>query len=333
MYRQSVVLGALLVSSCVTYVADDADVQTVAAEVATRDGGRFTFDRAVAAALDQNPELRALTARARAAGADLAPFDVLGQYRSHVDTLAVMVDPIALLDLGPRGAANELLDREAAAAVVELANRRWRVAAELAEVFAVEAVLTGLEPPAVEVDTDAFERAGLASVVDAAIVRAARSAAAAERATIAAERDRNRARFRRLLALPDAAEVTLVPSPNGTSAPHTDAALLTRPDLALALARFRVADGAFRTAVAAQYPTFAIGPEIPLNGNPLEWMATLRLPVGGWGRADAARERREAARAELEAAYLRAAEEATAADLTAAAADADAVAARADLAA
>jgi hypothetical protein len=122
------------------------------------------------------------------------------------------------------------------------------------------------------------------------------------------EAEANRAALRNLLGLPAGTHVELAPSdaeplrqPQGT-----DGAVLARPDLALATARFRVADAEFRAAVADQYPSLMLGPEFPLRGDPLELMAILRVPIGMAGRAEAARERREAARATLASAYVQA---------------------------
>lgn len=335
MYRQSVILSALLgaslyapLGSCVTYVADDADASRVASEVAERADGAFTFEQAIEAAYRHNPELRALASRARSAGADLEPFAIQGEYRSGRDMLGVMIDPVALLDLGPRGAANEALDGAAAAAATALVTGRWRVAAELAEVFATEAVLDTLSVPVIDVDPDAFERAGLASAVDAALLRAARAGAIAEHEALRAERERNLARFRRLLGLPADARARIAPSTFGTAPVHAEHALLARPDLTLATARFRVADAEFRAAVAAQYPSLMIGPEFPLSGGPLEWMAVLRLPLGATGEARAAQHRRDAARAELEAAYLDATRQVRDAEIAVTAAQAAAESAR-----
>lgn len=305
MYRHTLILPcvASVLGSCVSYTADDVDPASIAAEVRQREGGQFTFEQALALAFRQNPELRAAAARARAAGADLEPFALQGEYRSGRKMLGVMVDPIALLDLGPRGAQNAVLDAEAAAAVVELAHARWRVAAGLAEVVAIELGLAELAVPVIAVDADAYERAGLASVVDAERVRAAKAMAAAERLALDTERERNRTRLLRLLGLPMTADVRIA-TPVIDPPVRDDAALLRRPDLALATARFGTADAEFRAAVAAQYPTLMIGPEFPLGTSAVEWMSVVRLPIGAWGRARAAHANREAARADLEAAFL-----------------------------
>ena len=148
-----------------------------------------------------------------------------------------------------------------------------------------------------------------------------------------AERERNAAAFRSLVALPASASVSLVPGRLSAVPDRTEATLLKRPDLALALARLRVADAAFRVAVADQYPALAIGPDIGVSAGGLDWMAAVRLPFGAYKKARAAHARREAARAELEVAYLGASREV--AELAASVVESadSATAARAELAA
>ena len=105
--------------------------------------------------------------------------------------------------------------------------------------------------------------------------------------------------------------------------------LLSRPDLSLAAAQFEVADADFRKAVADQYPTLQVGPNISLIGNPMRAMAMVQIPFGMQGLAEAARERRAAARADLEHTFLLANREAELNEqqLAAASAVADATAA------
>jgi outer membrane protein TolC len=162
--------------------------------------------------------------------------------------------------------------------------------------------------PDLGVDVADFERAGLASPIAADQVRAAQARVAAEALELAREAEANRASLRSLLGLPAGTPVEFAASHGELlrQPQATDAAVLTRPDVALAVARFRVADAEFRAAVADQYPSLMLGPEFPLRGDPLELMAVLRLPIGMAGRAEAARERREAARATLAGAYVQA---------------------------
>ena len=307
MFARSIVLfTTLLVGACVSYVADDADAATVAAQARQRQGGRFTFAAAIDTALHQSPELQGLEARARAAGALTQPLEVQSEWRSSDRTLAVMLDPVALLRLGARGGAAAVADAAAAAALTDLAAGRWRTIAAVAEAFLMDAALASLSTPALPVDAAAFERAGLAAPAAAEQVRGAQARAAAIDLQLAREREANRAALRRLLGLPagTAVEFAAVDADLLQQPAASDAAVLSRPDLALATARFRVADAEFRKAVADQYPSLMVGPEFPLRGGPLEAMAVLRLPLGMGGLAIAARERREAARAALAAAWL-----------------------------
>ncbi len=322
MYRSLVLAGLLLGPSCVSYVADSADATRVAAEIGERKGGAFSYRSAVEAAFRDNAELRRLAANARAAGADLTPFDLQAQFRNHMERGFVTVDPIALLDLGPRGARNARLEREADAAAVALVEGRWRVAAAIAETFAIEDALASLPPvPPVPTTADAFADAGLGATTAVARFRAAQLAHDAEAKARMAAAERNLARLRELLGLAAEADVAFVLDEQRTGQPSkTPNALLARPDLTLQAARFAVADAAFRTAVADQYPAVTLGPDIPVTGSALDWIAMLRLPVGAWGRAEAARERRAAARAELEGAVLRAMREARDTELASAAA-------------
>lgn len=308
-------LIALSLAACVGYRADDADARTVAAELRSRAGGTFTWSSALATALRQNPDLLALEAEARAAGAAIPPTDLEGEYRGDTERLALLVDPIALLGLGARGAAADLAASEAAAAAERLALARWRTFAAIVETFAIDETLTALPAPAIDIDARQFASAGLAAPAATARLQAATARLAAERTALDAEREANRARLRELLGLPATAEVTFatdgrlpIAQPTGTDA------ILGRPDLAVATAEFRVADAEFRRAVADQYPSLQLGPDIALKGDMLDVMAVVRLPIGASGPAAAAGERRDAARARLAAAWLRADNEASSAE-------------------
>lgn len=308
---------ASALSGCVAYFEAPADPTSVAEAIRRRPGGRFTFASAVATAFAQNATLQALAARARAAGAVTTPIELEVEWRSDTDMLSLLVDPVALLGLGPRGGAIGVVRAEAETAVQELATARWQVVAALAEAFAVDRALAGLDVPGIPVAVESFEQAGLAAPLAAAQVRAARARAEAEAIELRNARASNLAEVRTLLGLHADEPVELAPIGDDlVQAPRDgDATLLQRPDLALAAARFQLADAGFRAAVANQYPSLSIGPEIPLTGDPLQAMAALRLPIGMHGEAAAAGERREAARAELAAAYLAASQQAQSATL------------------
>ena len=305
----SLLPGTLLFAACVAYEGDDASPSLIHDELAERVGGSYSFADAASVALRQNPELRAAEARARAAGAAATvPLPIVGEWRGRNEAVGAMLDPIALLGLGPRGAAMQAADARAAQAATALAVARWRTLAELAEVFRLHRVAEELRAPEVgALDADAFQQAGLASDVAAAMLRAADARARAEQIELDRLRDDQLARLRHLLGLPDSAVVELIheDDPVGPVAGELPD-LLSRPDLALAAARFEVADRELRRAVAAQYPSFQLGPNVSLRGDPLRAMGMLNVPVGMYGLAEAAREQREAARHDVEDALLEA---------------------------
>jgi outer membrane protein TolC len=322
-------LASLAAAGCVAYDEDPTDVAALVEQARQRPGGPLTCAQAIEAALQENPDLLALEAKARAAGAVTQPLDVRAEYRGDPNTLAVMLDPIALLGLGPRGGAIGVDDAAAAAAVAQLAEARWRTAAAVAEAFALERELRALQVPAIDVDASAFERAGLASSDAIARLQAARASAASEAIETSLERERNRARLRTLLGLLPGTSVEFADGgePLVEQPPESDEAVWTRPDLALAKARLAVADAEFRRAVSDLYPSLLIGPEFELNGGRADLMAFVTVPFGMAGRAEAARARREAARAELAAACVRAGNDAHTAQLELGAAEAAADAA------
>lgn len=325
---------ASALSGCVAYHPAPADPVQIAAALSQRQGGYYDLCGAIALAFQQNPALQALAERAHAADVATVPTETQSQYQSQWEMLALMVDPVSLLDLGPRGAANTVQRAEAVAAAQELAVARWQVATRIAEAFAVDAALAALPPDLPPLDGAPFVAAGLAAPQAAAAVAAATGRVAAERQRRAAANAANLAQLRELLGLSEGAELHLrhgaeLPLPEG----DRDAALLGRPDLALATARFAVADASFRRAVAAQYPSLMLGPDVPLRGDPLQLMAILRLPLFAGDAARAAEAQREAARAELAAAWLAASRAAAVAELELASSRAAAAAANAAFAA
>lgn len=300
-------LVTLTLCNCVTYSPLPGDANAVADELQQRTGGQFDWPAAVQTAFRQNARLQALTSRARAAGLNLNPSDTQSEYRSEGAMLALMADPVSLLNLGQRGASNATLKAEAAAAAEELSVARWEVARAIAEGFAVAKIYADLPellptPPAAE-----FLAAGLASPRSAQSVASAHQRQETERQRRKLLQESNLVQLRELLGLPAVASLAIA-DPTGLppGKPDTKADLLQRPDLALATARLHVADAAFRQAVADQYPSLMLGPEFPLRGDPLQMMAIVRLPLGASGAARAAEATREALRCELAAAWLNA---------------------------
>ena len=301
-------------ASCVSYQRNDATAPSIAAIVDARTGGTFTVDEAIDVALRQNPRIRALAARLRAANAaTTVPLPMRVNWRGRNESLEVMVDPIALLGLGTRGAIIDGAESAVLEAAAELVVARWQIIADVATEFLVHAALQELQIADMDLSAESFERAGLASPVAAMQLRAAQSGNHSEQLQITRELSDNKARLRELLGLSDHAKLTItaiaedwLQQPEGTSNE-----ILKRPDLSLASARFQVADAKFYQSVTEQYPSLNIGPNITFDGNPLRAMAALQIPIGMHGRAEAAREIREASRAELETSYLRAKREAS----------------------
>ena len=310
-----VLLTLLPLGSCVVYEPAAIDLATWTASAPPLPAGALSFADAVAFAWRHHPDLARLAAEARAAGADVPATELEATWEGADEMVAVMVDPLALLRLGQRGAMVDVATARQAEALQALAVARWQLAARIAEVYAAATALAEVETPAFAQDPEPFVRAGLASPVAAATARGAVAMAAAEREALATDRLLLLSELRQLLGLPARTPLTLAPvDPAFPRMPAADeASLRRRPDLVLAVARYEVADAEFRSAVAEQYPSLRLGPDIPLRGGALDAMAVLRLPIGAGSRAVAARERRTAARAEVQTNLLAAGNEAEAA--------------------
>ncbi|MHC4407704.1 MAG: TolC family protein, partial [Planctomycetota bacterium] len=308
--RLLLLLG-LLASGCVRYTHQPVALDEVAQEVAARDPGLVDYEAALSFARQHNPDLRRLRAEAAAAGFDVPPTNIVLTVNTLESKVPGFVDPVALLKLGPRGARAQAAKERESALLQELQDRDLDVAAGIAEAFVVERVLRDFRIPALDVDPELFERAGLASAVDRQRVSYAIAKKEAEDVTIEALRAENFAGLRVLLGVRSSANLS-VELPEGDFPPlPVDGDLMIRPDLAVALARYRVADREFRAAVLDQYPVIAVGPVF--NWDVLRWGVFLpaRIPVGAAGPAKAAGKRREAARIAVEAALLRAEEDGT----------------------
>jgi len=311
--RQTHLLLISVLAGCVHYERDDSDAQSIAAEIDARTGGTYSIDEAIVLALHQNAELRAVEASVRAAGGErTVPLPMRAAWRGRVEAIEILLDPVALLGLGPRGAAIDAAQARHAEALAQLTVARWRVVAAVATEFQIHAALNRLKVVDLKLDVDAFEHAGLASNVAAQQLRAAQLREKSEQAELRRAHSDNRARLRELLGLPGHAALTITAMPESwlQQPKGTDAELLSRPDLLLAAARFEVADRDFQKAVADQYPSLQIGPNVSLVGDPLRAMGILQIPFAMQGLAEAARERREATRANLEVAFLAATREA-----------------------
>jgi hypothetical protein len=312
MKRRFLCLITIPIAACVAYRPQPVELAAVADEVDARTVQALDFASAVAYARANSPELKSLAAQARAAGFDVPPVNVVAGTNLSGDHGAITTDPVALLKLGPRGAAAKLADARQAEILTALAQEERRIGAAVAEAFLLERTLRGLQVPHIDVNAASFHAAGLASDVDRDRVRAARLAQRAETRTIEAEREANLARLRALLGLGSGARLELV-LPEGAfpALPEpTRRNLLQRPDLAVALARYKTADAALKKAVADQYPSIVIGGTLEFDGTHFGGVGAIRVPLGAGKPARAAIERREAARLQVEAVLLQAQQEA-----------------------
>jgi hypothetical protein len=300
----------ILFSSCVAYRANPVDLEETARVLDQRSAPEVDFAQAVGFAHAHNPDLQRLRAEARAAGLDVPPFDVAAAYDQHDEQVMATFDPVALVQ---RGAAAKTAHARQVEALAALREEERKLAAEIAECFLIEGALGGRALPAEAPDPQAFLEAGLASDAAAAQARAARESRAAEELMVSAERTANLARLRRLLGLGADAPLAVSLPPAPFPSPHevSRERLLKRPDLAVALSRYAVADAEFREAVRMQYPSIEIGPAYRWDGSGWGGFAELRVPIGASKQARAAEERREAARRSVEAALLAAEEEGT----------------------
>jgi len=319
----------ILVPACVAYRPAPVELDRVAREIDARAAEPLDFAAAVRFAHSNNPTLKRLAAEARAAGLDVPATRLAASADTDEEDARILVDPRAIARLGPRGAAAKAAHARQVQALAALREEERRIAVAIAETFFVDAALQGRGVPRIEFDEERFARAGLASQADRERVAFARKAERAERRTIAAERAANLARLRSLLGLGPDADVELVGEIE--LPPFEPDRILRRPDLAVAVSRYYVADADFRRAVTEQYPSFDVGGEISFDGSGFGGLVALRIPVGARAPARAAGERREAARHAVEEALLEAWRQAVAhaAAHAAAAAQADAFAARA----
>ncbi len=296
----------LLCAGCVAYRSRPVTLPAVAEEVERRTVGRLDYAAAAAFALEYHHEVLRLEAEARAAGLDIPA--TAAEFSSNLDkeNLEAHVDPLALARIGPRGAAARVARARREEIEARLLQEKQVLLSAVAETFLVERVLRASSPPAISLDAEPFERAGLASRAGAAQARAARAAEAAERRAIEAERRSNLAYFRHLLGLDrDAPVELLLPDEEFPPLPEaTRENFLRRPDLAVALARYKLADAEFRRAVADQYPSLSLGSEITWTGGGVAGLVGVRVPLGASRPARAAGETREAARIDVEAALL-----------------------------
>ena len=270
----------------------------------------LTFDEALRIAVERNPDLVALRARAAAVTVNPPPEPL--ELGAGVDSderweAAASLDALSLLGLGTRRAERALAFARRHEAWMEHHARAREVAREIAEVFAVERGLDSLSVPDLSVDAGVYVRAGFESGVAETLAEATRRDWKAEADRRSAERASNHASLVRLLGLPPGTPLALVPVPEGwpvVPSPVPAILIRTRADIQRRVAAFEVADRDLRRAVVAQYPSIVLEPAIAADPTTLFGAVRLRLPVGAKSEVCAAGAAREAARSEVESAIL-----------------------------
>lgn len=313
--RSSVVLAVLalpaLLGGCARYRAAPLDVERALRPAAAAPrAGPWSFDEAVRHAIEHNPDLVAL--RARAAAVNLDPSREPVEAGAAVDSdhrveFDASLDALSLLGLGIRPYDVALACARRNEALMAHHARAREIAGEIAECFVVAPALGSLADPDSRVDVSAFVRAGLESA--SAETAAAATAAGAEAERF--ERDTlartNRLTFVRLLGLPPTADVGFAPIAPGwpvVGEPTPSALVAARADVQVKVAAFEAADREIRRAVQAQYPTVLVGTGVALDPTSLFGAVRLKLPVGLSAEVRALEAAREAARADVESAVL-----------------------------
>lgn len=313
-----------LLTGCVGYREARVDLSETARNLDAEKPGFLGYREALALARERNPGLRSLRAEARAAGLDAPPWEAELSYEPEMVDL--MVDPLGLARVGPRGAAFRVAEARRIEALAALDAAERGLAADLLLVYLVERVLASRGAPEPPLDPGPYEKSGLATPNAVASLRAARRAAEAEAVAIAAERAANLAAFRRLLGVGARAEAGMRPlDAELPPSPVTDPGRIPlRADLLSSLARYGSVDAELRLAVSEQWPRLRIGGRVEISGSGLGGLVAVVLPVGAHRRAQAALARREAAREELLGAVALAGEDAERARLSLEAAEASA---------
>jgi hypothetical protein len=269
-----------------------------------------TFEEALRLAIERNPDLVGLRARATAVNVNPPPEPLevgAGVDSDHRGEGSASLDALSLLGLGTRRADRALAFARRHEAWLAHHERVREVAREIAEVLAVDRALSSLSEPDLAVDASLYVRAGFESSVAESLAEATRSDWKAEVDQRAAERTAIRLQLVRLLGLPPGAAVSPAPVPeNWPPVPDPSPAVLirTRADVQRRVAAFEVADRQLRRAVVAQFPSVVLEPEIAADPTSLFGAVRLRLPVGAKSEVVAADAAREAARSEVESAVL-----------------------------
>lgn len=310
MSRPILFLIPLAFSACVSYSSAPVHVETVAASFRPLRPGPLPFEEAVRLVVERNPELLALRASASAVNVNPGPGALEGSLEvddGDVTEVTLGTDVLALLGIGPRRAERALARARRCEAVLRHHERARDLVADLAEAYAVDRALSGVEALRPTLDVDAFAKAGLASEADVAASRAAHDEWLAQGDVLGVQRRDVRREVARLVAAsPDSLVEPVVAAEDWPAVPEASqrSVLLARGDLQRLYGAYEVSDRAFRLAVAKQYPSLALR----LGGNlhldtPLQFVE-VSLPLNAPAEARAARSSREAAFRDLEAGVL-----------------------------
>ena len=313
--RSWAVPASFALASCVSYRPAPLDL-TVASTAPVRPPSSMTYAEAVAFAVANNPDLRALRARAAAINPDPGPEPLelsVGVDSDHRPEAELALDALSLLGIGPRAAERALARARASEAWLRHHERAREIAGEIAEAVETERALAGLSLPAVALDVDAYVRAGLEPAAANTAAKSTTSSLEAERVSVDAARRRAQRRLARLLGAPADALLTVTSPPAPwppVVAADGNALVAARADLQRRFAQYETADAELRRAIAAQMPGITLVPGVASDPVVFFGHVGIRLPVGAPKEARAAECAREAVRHEVEGAVLDALSEA-----------------------
>jgi outer membrane protein TolC len=306
--RLAAAVLAVGASGCAAYRPAPLDVERPL-RATTKLAGPIAYEAAVRTAVERNPDLTALRARASAVNLrpTKEPIEVSGGVDAdHRAEATVALDALSLLGLGVNRADRVLAYARRDEALLAHHVRAREIAGEIAEAFAVERALNDLPAADLSVDASIYVRAGFASSSAETAAAATKEDWAAEAAVRVFERQSNRLALARLLGMTPA---DVVPAAVPDAWPPVPAAepravLAARAEIQRRVAAFEVADAELRRAVAAQYPALVLEPGIAADPTSLFGAVRLRIPVGASGEVRAAECAREAARGDVESAVL-----------------------------
>lgn len=316
-FRTGVTLvTATLLLGCARYRPAPLDVERPIRLLPQGVPATWTFEASVRYAVEHNPDLVALRARAAAVNVDPPREAVEGVAGIDSDArgeLGLSFDALSLLGLGSRPAEVALARARRDEAWMAHHERARAVAGEIAEIFAVERALAELRDVDHGVDVAAFVRAGLEAGSAEVAASATAAAWAAEAAARDSERKRTRLALVRALGLPPGSDVRPELAPSSwpaVGAPSPAAVVAARADIQRRVAAFESADQELRVAVRAQFPALILEPGLAVDPATAFGAVRLRVPTGMAGVVRAAEAAREAARADVESSVLDALREA-----------------------